>query len=339
MAIRTGTPGNDTLWGTGWADTMHGYGGNDYLNGQGGNDRLEGGAGDDKLDGGSGDDVLFGNDGVDALFGGLGTDTLDGGSGSDYMDGGAGNDTLLGGLGDDRLRGGDGNDTLNGQAGINDLRAGAGDDLLIYEASGLKSTAAANIFQGDAGVDTLHISADSVTIPANGGPIAAYATVYVGHDGGQPGTIGFSNGGGGGLVTTGQIAGIERFSVADGTQLYFVGGAGKDSVATGSGLDDKFFSVGGNDIFDGGGGSDDFIFMAAGGFDKIVGFNVDEDMIIADFWASPMGDTIGTRTITEAGGWSTITTTNNAGDLIHTMEVDAVGLTNASFAEWDFYSG
>lgn len=328
MTTKNGTAGNDTIWGTSWADMLNGLGGNDYINGQGGNDRLDGGAGEDKLDGGAGDDLLLGGDGVDALFGGAGADNLYGGLGADYMDGGIGNDTLFGGIGNDRLRGGDGNDTLVSGPGNDDMRGGAGNDILIFEASGLVKPGTGIAF-GDAGVDNLHIAADTATITTSGGVVPAYANINA-----AAGTIGFSNGGGGALVKSGQFAGIETFSVSDDTGLYYGGGALSASV-TGGNKDDTLFSGSGNETFDGGEGNDAFVFLSGtGDVDKIVNFDPG-DLIIADFWTNSNGDPISTRTVTEKDGGSIVTTTDFDGKVIHTLFVDAVGISDA-FREWDF---
>jgi len=98
-----GTPGNDTLRGTGRADVICGLGGRDTLIGRGGKDLLLGG---------KGNDVLRGGAGRDTLKGGAGSDTLRGGGGNDRLFGGAGNDRLNGGKGRDRCKGGRGRDSI-----------------------------------------------------------------------------------------------------------------------------------------------------------------------------------------------------------------------------------
>ena len=91
-AVRTGSPGSDTVRGTA---------GNDRLSGLAGNDRLIGGRGNDRLDGG---------DGRDRLSAGRGRDHLEGGAGRDRLSGDSGNDRLWGGPGKDRLDCGSGRD-------------------------------------------------------------------------------------------------------------------------------------------------------------------------------------------------------------------------------------
>ncbi|MBD1939003.1 FG-GAP-like repeat-containing protein [Microcoleus sp. FACHB-68] len=117
--LRTGTAGNDTLYGQGGNDTLQGLAGNDNLQSGGGKDlvlggtgrdSLMGGAGDDSLDGGDDNDTLLGGDSNDSLLGGNNNDSLLGGAGNDWLDGGANNDTLTGGTGSDTLTGGTGQD-------------------------------------------------------------------------------------------------------------------------------------------------------------------------------------------------------------------------------------
>jgi Ca2+-binding RTX toxin-like protein len=117
--LRTGTAGNDTIYGQGGNDTLQGLGGNDNLQSGGGKDllfggtgrdSLMGGAGADSLDGGDDNDTLLGGDSHDSLLGCNNNDSLLGGSGNDWLDGGANNDTLTGGTGSDTLTGASGQD-------------------------------------------------------------------------------------------------------------------------------------------------------------------------------------------------------------------------------------
>lgn len=107
-----GTPGPDTLTGTGRGDVICGLGGGDVLRGRGGNDLLLGGGGADDLRGSSGADTLRGGLGSDVLSGGFGPDRLFGQEGNDRLFGGPNNDLLDGGLGFDRGVGGRGNDSF-----------------------------------------------------------------------------------------------------------------------------------------------------------------------------------------------------------------------------------
>lgn len=56
--VRTGTPGDDALFGELGNDTLQGGSGNDTLDGDAGNDLLYGGAGKDLLKGGAGRDIF-----------------------------------------------------------------------------------------------------------------------------------------------------------------------------------------------------------------------------------------------------------------------------------------
>lgn len=67
MTTITGTPGNDTLWGTDGADTIEGLAGND---------RFDASLDNDLLSGGDGDDLFFNAIDEDTVDGGPGTDTL-----------------------------------------------------------------------------------------------------------------------------------------------------------------------------------------------------------------------------------------------------------------------
>lgn len=109
---KVGTPGNDTLTGTGGVDVIAGLGGNDTINAGSGDDVICGGDGHDTINSGSGNDKLSGEAGNDTLTGGSNDDTLDGGDGADTLSGGSGNDGLTGGAGSpDTCEGGSGNDT------------------------------------------------------------------------------------------------------------------------------------------------------------------------------------------------------------------------------------
>lgn len=77
MATKVGTPGNDSIPGTGGDDTLHGLDGSDTLLGFGGRDLLFGDNGNDTLSGGSGDDLLAGDAGNDRMTGGSGADRFD----------------------------------------------------------------------------------------------------------------------------------------------------------------------------------------------------------------------------------------------------------------------
>ena len=92
-----GTPGDDTLVGTGLADLIEGLAGNDRLvavTADRTGDTLQGGEGDDVLIGSPSADTLSGDGGNDTLSGGPGADTLRGGPGRDHLFGDGGNDVI-----------------------------------------------------------------------------------------------------------------------------------------------------------------------------------------------------------------------------------------------------
>jgi hypothetical protein len=76
-AVHEGTPGDDTLTGSGRDDVIIGQGRNDRLRGLGGNDTLVAGTGRDRVTGGSGQDTLVAGPGRDRLMGGRGDDMID----------------------------------------------------------------------------------------------------------------------------------------------------------------------------------------------------------------------------------------------------------------------
>jgi len=94
------------------------------------------------LTGGTVADTLTAYSGGSTLNGGSGTDILLGGPGNDVLNGDNGNDTITGGLGNDTLSGGEGNDTFN---------------------EGSATSTGADVFNGNAGVDTVDYSARTTT--------------------------------------------------------------------------------------------------------------------------------------------------------------------------------
>ena len=110
----TGTPGNDTLTGTGSADRIKALAGDATVHARAGADVVRGGADDDTLYGQRGKDQVYGGAGADQLFGQRGNDTLTDARGSLV-------DTLNGGLGDDVI-----------YANYKDqVYAGPGDDRIV----------------------------------------------------------------------------------------------------------------------------------------------------------------------------------------------------------------
>ncbi len=133
---RTGTVGDDWIYGTASGETLSGGAGGDWIYGGKGNDTLLGGAGNDYLIGGAGNDRLDGgtHDSYDevlymaspsAVTVNLGTGIAsDGWGGTDTLInitdvvGSAFGDRLTGSRGDDWFQGFKGNDTINGGAGF-----------------------------------------------------------------------------------------------------------------------------------------------------------------------------------------------------------------------------
>jgi hypothetical protein len=105
---RTGTGGDDEIFGTTAGDSIAGSAGIDRLFGFDGDDCLEGEGGNDRLFGGRGADRLWGYDDDDALYGQEDEDVLKGGRGNDKLKGGEAKDVFRGGDGDDRLSAADG---------------------------------------------------------------------------------------------------------------------------------------------------------------------------------------------------------------------------------------
>ncbi len=125
------------------------------------------------LTGAAGDDVALGK-GAD--------DMITTGSGNDFIDAGTGADTVLAGAGNDTVYGGDGADTIFGHAGDDMIDAGNGDDNVFGGANNDTFVAHANDgsdgYHGDAGIDTLDMSAVMANISANlGTGLAGWAKV------------------------------------------------------------------------------------------------------------------------------------------------------------------
>ncbi|WP_417624364.1 beta strand repeat-containing protein [Paremcibacter congregatus] len=157
---------------------------NDVLTGDAAVNSLFGNEGSDELDGGAGGDVLNGgggNDGVSYitsvagvtvdLTAGTGSggdaegdvlvsiENIQGSSLADSLIGDDGVNTLSGLGGDDVLSGMGGRDFLRGDAGTDTLNGGGGDDVLfLYDGDHL------DIFNGDAGNDTLDVQATGLNL-------------------------------------------------------------------------------------------------------------------------------------------------------------------------------
>lgn len=321
MAIKRGTAASDTIKGTSTADTIYGLGGNDSLFGLGGADTIYGHDGADRIWGGADADSLVSHGGNDQLFGEAGDDSLYGGDGNDTLSGGSGNDVLRGERGDDVLNGGGGKDSLSG---------GSGNDQLLFEASGLV-TGTSKTFHGDGGMDTLRVVADGATISGASGVIPATVVVEMSHTA-SGGTVSFADridGSSSVFVDGGSFSGVERFEVSENTSLLYAGSGAvaHDVTVTGGAKDDAFFSGLGDEIFSGGDGQDEYVFFGAyGDTDRLVGFDADADLIVTTLWSDGNGDPVANRSIAESAGHTIVTTTDFSGDVVHTLDIDAIGL-------------
>ena len=312
MAIKRGSAGSDLLTGTDSADDLYGLGGADTLKGLGGNDRL------------------FGGTGIDAIFGGDGADQVYGEGSDDFLDAGAGNDFVHGGSGSDRLRGGDGDDRLVGGPGDDDVRGGNGNDTLVHsDRTGDPRSAGTSYYEGGAGRDVLLIDVQGnyptdpevpdnflansvrITVGAGGNGRIDYATGFV-----EPQEI-----------QVGRLSGIEEFRLADDSNSLIFDATGSTTVFGGAGRD-WFQSAEGNQVITGGGGADDYLFRwepgMDGGRDTIHGFNKAEGDRIG--FSLVEGDPLRTTAVEKAGHTIYTSTEIATGQVVHVLDVDAVGL-------------
>lgn len=172
---RTGTAGNDFIFGDDSDNIIRTLGGNDTAFGGAGNDLIDGGPGNDSMAGQAGDDqyivdsagdvvvedVDSGLDGVTAsvsysLGANVETLSLSGSSGLGGT-GNALNNVLSGNAANNTLNGAAGNDTIDGGAGADTMIGGSGDDSFLVDVSGDVVMEAAN-----AGTDTVRASASWV---------------------------------------------------------------------------------------------------------------------------------------------------------------------------------
>ncbi len=123
MSVIYGTTGADRKTGTTGQDTIYGWA-------RGGNANSP-----------SGNDTLNGNAGSDVLFGGTGNDSLNGALGSDSLTGGVGNDTYIVDSSADRITGegaNDGTDTV--QSKVSWTLGANLENLTLQSSSGLRGT-------------------------------------------------------------------------------------------------------------------------------------------------------------------------------------------------------
>jgi len=292
--------------------------------------------------GGSARDKLYGTQGNDSLYGNGGDDYLNGQGGGDTLYGGAGNDGLDGGAGFDQLHGGIGNDRLAGGEGTNDLYGDGGNDVLVLEEYGLVSESASQLF-GGTGFDTLHIIADKAEVlkdPYTGSIDTAPARIAIDlEDQTSGGFLYFQDSNQARLVfeAAGTFTGIEAFTVSANTRLDFHGGK-DNAMVTGGNYADLFQGGPGSEAFKGGGGADIFYMpwddpSRGLGNDRITGFNPAEgDRIMKAYFTGTHGIDLITTAV-EKNGHTIFTSKTADGTVIHTLDVDAVGLPPGTFAD------
>ena len=162
---------------------------------------------------------------------GAGDDLIQTFAGNDLIYGDAGNDTILSGAGNDEIYGGDGNDTIKPGDGDDTIDAGPGDDSIELSAG--------NDFEdGGDGIDTLVISAASLSIPFT-----------INLQTGRYFLTPQSN------SQTPNIANIENITSYSSVDLTISDTIGVNEIILSSG-DDTVTSIGGNDIINTGGGND-----------------------------------------------------------------------------------
>ena len=162
---------------------------------------------------------------------GSGDDLIQTFAGNDLIFGDAGNDTILSGAGNDEIYGGDGNDTIKPGDGDDTIDAGPGDDNIELSAG--------NDFEdGGDGIDTLVISAASLSIPFT---INLQTGRYFLTPQSNSQTPNFAN--------------IENITSYSSVNLTISDTIGVNEITLSSG-DDTVTSIGGNDIINTGGGND-----------------------------------------------------------------------------------
>src|SRR5205085_3542548 len=274
----TGTPGDDTLAGTGAADVICALSGDDTISDLGPNDLVVGGPGSDTLDFSNGPavevDLVLDSATVPGAVEIWSTENVIGSSQSDSIRGNAAPNVIAGGDGNDHLAGGSGRDTLS----FADAASGVGVDLSAGTASGQ----GADDFVG---FENVTGSARSDVISGNDLP-----NTLVGGDGndtllglggddsiqGGPGsdTVNFSqatrpqgvdvnlSAGRASGEGADRLTGIEN--VVGSPQGDAIVGNVANNLLSGSGGDDVLSGLAGNDTFSGGAGTDTASFSAAG---------------------------------------------------------------------------
>ncbi len=251
------------------------------------NFNLEVGLGGVTLDLGDAPDGTF-DEPID-LSGGSGSDAIDVSDSTTpvSVDAGEGDDVVSGGSANDQISGGEGSDTISGGGGDDVIDAGVGDDTVLWSAGDGNDS-----IDGGEGFDAVDLTLDesqpgslSVSADANGN------VILVTDDGSQLTLDGVEDiiinaGSGGSTITIGDLTGTD---IAQDT-LYFVGGAGADSLdasatdrrinAQGNGGDDVLVSGSGNDILNGGDGNDVLDAGGGSGADNVQGGAGDDNITV-----------------------------------------------------------
>ncbi|MGL5943491.1 MAG: calcium-binding protein [Waterburya sp.] len=297
--------GNDTIKSGNGDDILRGEAGNDFIDAGDGNDSIDtldrgygGSTGIDTVIGGSGEDGHYINrldtntnftvnytdinngtvsDG--SQFREIETFGFNSGSGNDdiqitaataYVSGGAGNDTIIGGAYNDNLDSGEGNDLIN---------AGGGDDY-VYTSAGIDTVI------GGSGNDSLTLiyysATDDLTINytdinngtvSDGSRFQGFESIFI--------TTGSGNDSINSTIKVTDLfagAGSDRVS-SSAQDDYLFGEEGADSLKSNGG-NDTLIGGSGIDTLTGGSGEDNFRFEnPTDGFDRLVDFNVNDDLI------------------------------------------------------------
>lgn len=206
-----GGAGNDTIFGNEVDNLLHGYGGNNTITGFGGGDVISSDTGNDKLYG----DTEDANDTVM-----IGDDSIWSGSGNDLVVSGAGNDTIFF-LADELTS----QDTVNGGSHV---------DRLLLAGSTLAGTAFNNVV----GIDEIYFFTDEDhTLNVTNNMLHNADADFL--------TVDFS-----GAITSTSKSILNAGDVTSGF-LLVSGGAGNDSLVTGS-WDDSIYGGDGGDTIKGG---------------------------------------------------------------------------------------
>jgi len=255
--------------------------GNDTLSGSSGNDTIDLLAGNDSYLGLDGNDVIQGNDGADTIYGGNGADSIAGGNANDLIFGEAGSDTIDAGAGtSDSIRynqtggqaitatitssGGNtgintatvitatqGTDSIQGFEALSGSTSG---DLITVTTAATQNT---NLFLfGGVGNDTI------IDNYRQGGVFAEYNTTSTSLTSGISVDLTSGNAADG-LGGTDSLVGI---TAVNGTSLA--------DIMLGSGSNDRFRGLQGNDLMDGRGGAGDLVEYSSNNASQAVSVNL-----------------------------------------------------------------